>query len=69
MLYIKEFIPLTHLGKLLYIQKCVKSARILINSSTLALLRKKSCKKRIYLDQESKKTSIVFLNFYQFSTE
>ena len=39
------------MGKLLYIQKCVHSARIIINH-VLALFRKKTNKKKIYLDQE-----------------
>ena len=50
------------MGKLLYIQKCVRSARVFINR-ILALFRKNSGKTRIYLDQEFHKDIAWFLEF------
>ena len=50
------------MGKLLYIQKCVHSARIFINR-ILALFRKNSGKKRIYLDHDFHKDIAWFLKF------
>ena len=50
------------MGKLLYIQKCVHSARVFINR-ILALFRKNSGKTRIYLDREFHKDITWFLEF------
>ena len=50
------------MGKLLYIQKCVKSARVFINR-ILALFRRNSNKARIYLDEEFHKDIAWFLEF------
>ena len=50
------------MGKLLYIQKCVHSARVFINR-ILALFRRNSGKKRIYLDQDFHKDIAWFLKF------
>ena len=50
------------MGKLLYIQKCVHSARVFINR-ILALFRRNSGKKRIYLDRDFHKDIAWFLKF------
>ena len=50
------------MGKLLYIQKCVHLARVFINR-ILALFRKNSNKRKIYLDQEFQKDFAWFLEF------
>ena len=50
------------MGKLLYIQKCVRSAKTFINR-ILALFRKNSTKARIYLDEEFYKDITWFLEF------
>ena len=50
------------MGKLLYIQKCVRSARVFINQ-ILSLFRKNSAKNRIYLDEEFHKDIAWFLEF------
>ena len=49
------------MGKLLYIQKCVRTAKV--HYQILALFRKNSGKTRIYLDEEFQKDLDWFLEF------